>query len=354
MNSDKLSDYICLNPFMYLDVQFSGNAHLCCPSWLPTNIREIKDSSEQLSLTDAWNSPIVNDIRGSIIDGSYKFCNHSLCPSISSVKSGVKPYNFVHKNDFNREAYTTPTKVLYGQDRSCNLKCPSCRTDVIPNDKIDSDEHAWKKKIQEEIEESFGKTITSILMTGSGDPIYSKLYREFLQTFKKEKYPNIEKIILVTNGVLLDEKMWNSFACTEYIDTLDISFDAGTQHTYENITRLNGDWNRLVSNVKYIASLTDRPRHVVCSMVVSKYNFKEMKLLYDLIESIFHDSISQYTINYRQIVHWGSGAYSLEQIHNMQVFNPTHSNHADFLKELNTVAYLPNVSHNFHHLIADN
>jgi sulfatase maturation enzyme AslB (radical SAM superfamily) len=346
-----LNDYVCLHPFEYLDVNTYGS-YLCCPSWLPEEITDIK-SGNPMSITEAWNGPIANKIRQSVLDGTYEFCNHKLCPELSKFSSGKIPDKFIHKNDFCKTESPVPREILYGQDRSCNLKCPSCRPNVIPNEPVHSTRHRIKQTIQNEIEESFGQGIQKILMTGSGDPIYSKIYRDFLINFDKTKYPNLESIQLVTNGVLLTEKMWNSFNCQEYIDMLDISFDAGTKETYENVTRLGGDWDKLIENVEYLASLNDKKRWFIFSYVVSEYNYKEMYQLYKIIQTIFEsrNGKNRWDVNYRQHVYWGSGAYTYDEVQRISVFNHTHPEHKNFLKEISKINKLSHASHNFHHLL---
>lgn len=348
--SEFFKEYVCLNPFTYLDIQEYGAAHMCCPSWLEPDIAW-DASGNRKSLADAWNSEIANDIRESVMDGTYRHCNKKVCPGLSSLAKGIVHHNFVHKNEFEPANYSTPRNILFGQDRSCNMKCPSCRDEIVTNPSQDSRLYEVNNTIQEEIENSFGNTIETILMTGSGDPIYSKLYRNYLRNFDKTKYPNLKKIVLVTNGNLLNEEMWNSFSCTDYIDTLDISIDAGTKNTYENITRLAGKWDKLLDNMKFLASLSDRPRTFMFSMVVSKFNYSEMKTMYDIVEDIFNGCTGSYKINYRQHVHWGGGAYTLEDMKMLSVFNSTHPEHSNFLEELDKIKDLPFVNHNFHHLL---
>lgn len=348
--SELFKEYVCLNPFTYLDVQQNGAAHMCCPSWLEPDITW-DSSGVRKGLPDAWNSEIANDIRASVTDGTYRYCNKVVCPGLSSLSKGKVPTNFIHKDKFDANNYSTPRKVLFGQDRSCNMKCPSCRDEIISNPSSDTELYNENNRLQEEIENSFSDTIETILMTGSGDPIYSKLYRNYLQNFEKTKYPNLKKIILVTNGNLLSEDMWNSFSCTEYIDTVDISIDAGTKYTYENVTRIGGKWDKLIENMNFLASLSDRPRHFSFSMVVSKHNYIEMKKMYDLVHNIFDNCTGEYSIHFRQHVFWNTGSYSLEDMNMLSVFNQIHPEHSYFIQELWKIKDLPFVTHNFHHLL---
>lgn len=364
LNKDNnLKKYVCVNPFRYMDIQDLDRIHMCCPSWLPTDISE----GGKYSVTDAWRSETAEKIRSSVLDGSYKYCNHKVCPSLNALANGVILDNspLVPRDEFVVPENPMPEEILYGQDRSCNLKCPSCRKNIIPNDPKDSVKHLQKQKMQDEIETSFGSNIKKVMLTGSGDPIYSKLYREFLQNFKRENYPSLETIHLITNGVLLDEKMWNSFKCKEFIHVIDISYDAGTQHTYEKVSRLGGDWNKLVNNTKFLTTIDDDvERAIIISFVVTQYNYQEMFTLYELINNISLASTwkGRIFINFRQIVYWQTGAYTIDQIKDISVFDPGHPEFDKFLDELKKINQLPGpedirgprdvgVTHNFHHLL---
>ena len=194
------------------------------------------------------------------------------------------------------------------------------------------------------------------MVTGSGDPFYSKIYRDYLINFDITKYPKLEQLQIITNGNLLDKKMWNSLNASPYIKVIEVSIDAATKETYENKTRLNGNWDRLIENLKFLATI-DTIEEFICSMVVSKHNYKEMYEFYNLISEIFKKSNfkSGVKINYRQIVDWGT--YSKDDLKELQVFEPNHHLHNDFLNELHKINDLEVVfnkfylNHNFHHLL---
>lgn len=373
--SDILKKYVCVNPFRYLDVQ-PNSQWICCPSWAPTDIRIVPDQKElddqaqyhpvtfTENILNNWESDVAQDIRRSVIDGTYNHCDYKVCPSLSKlINTGIKPYNFVTKAEFEKTTgiYSIddltkfkgrPEEILFGFDRSCNLKCPSCRDTLIPNDDIDSEDYKIKKFLLNQIETHFSESAKKLLITGSGDPFYSKIYRDYLVNFDSSKYPNLQEIQIITNGVLLNQKMWESLQSKQYIKTIEISVDAGTKHTYENVTRLNGDWDRLIENIKYL-STQDTIKKMIFSMVVSQHNYKEMLQLYNIITNIYKNSKIHITINFRQHVYWGSGALSIKQVQDISVFEKDHPEFNEFIKHLRLVKDRNNVSHNFHHLFND-
>ena len=368
--SDILKQYVCTNPFKYLDVQ-PNSQWICCPSWAPTNIRLVENGNEYYpikftdNLLNNWESDVAQDIRRSVIDGTYNHCDHKVCPSLSElIGTGQQPRNFITKEEFEKttEIYSVadlhkfkgrPEEILFGFDRSCNLKCPSCRDRLIPNDEIDSEDYKQKKFLLDQIETHFSQSAKKLLITGSGDPFYSKIYRDYLVNFDSSKYPNLEQIQIITNGVLLNQKMWESLQAKQYIKTIEISIDAGTKHTYENVTRLNGDWDRLIENIIYL-STQDSIHTMIFSMVVSQRNYKEISLFYKLITEIFKHSKIHIAINLRQHVYWNSGALSIRDVSNISVFEKSHPEFNQFIDELRLVKDKPRVNHNFHHLFDDN
>lgn len=349
--SDILKKYVCLNPFRYLDVQ-PDTQFICCPSWCPTDIQETDDIEQN------WFSKTTADIRKSVTDGSYSHCNHKVCPSLSQLinteqvppNSSFIPIEEFHDTYDLENFKGLPEQLLFGFDKSCNLRCPSCRSQLVPNDSVESTEHKHKLDLLTAIEDKFSESMRSIMVTGSGDPIYSKLYRDYLINFDETKYPNFENIHMITNGVLLNEKMWNKLKSKKFIKTMEVSIDAGTKETYENVTRLNGDWDALIDNLNFISTQTTI-KYLACSMVISKYNYKEMETFYNLISNIFKNSSFTLSINFRQIVHWYTSAYSIKDISNLSVFDQGHPEFDNFLIELKKIHGKQNVDHNFHHLL---
>ena len=375
--NENLKNYVCHHPFTYVDVQFKTQ-WLCCADWAPVNIRghyNHPDETEKSILTN-WHSDLANDVRSAVLDGSYSKCNHTVCPSLTELKNTQHNYTdetiqlhgmtFIRKDkvkdyfDIEDENDVSnfkkpPKNLMMGFDRSCNLKCPSCRTDVIPNPETDSNEYNILQNIMYDIETNLGSGLQKMLITGSGDPVYSKIYRDFLINFDKDKYPKLHTIHLITNGVLLDEKMWKSFKANPVIRVLEISLDAGNKETYENTVRLNGDWDKLLSNIEYL--LKQKTIYVFYfSMVVSEYNYKEMEqmhnLIMDMVKNIGVNEHQKVTIMYRQIL-FTRAKYTIQDINNISVFDKSHPKFEDFKKELMKVHNKPNVTHNFSHLLSE-
>jgi sulfatase maturation enzyme AslB (radical SAM superfamily) len=331
----KASDYICSVPFTSLEVQEHSN-FLCCASWL------LKYLPKSDSLLNSWNSNEAVDIRNSILDGSYRYCDDKQCPFLSQIETegnrGVDnplvhrsniPKHIANKIDNHLNNTLLPEVVQFSFDRTCNLKCPSCRIDFITSS------GKTLKKVQatiEEIENTLARNIRTLYITGSGDPFTSPSFRKFLRNFDPNKYPKLKRIHLHTNATKWDKKMWDSMKSIHpFVKSCEISIDAGTKNTYENITRIGGNWDELIDNLHFIATITSLKK-IKTSFVVQESNFKEMKIFYDKMYSIFG---SRVLVFYGKINNWGT--FTEEEFTNQKIWDTKHPRFLEFIDELNTL-----------------
>ena len=363
--SEKLKDCICLAPFQDFMV-LHNSTNVCCPEWFdleqlqkeypekfeghggrafPGSVSLI---DEDKNLLNNWNNDFHKDLRESILDGDYRFCT-KMCPHINEVyrtnKSAgsiqerklVEQWKVNLKNPF-------PKRIYFNFDKACNLKCPSCRVELITNRANTSAEMTL-----ESIDKQFGSTVQHIIITGSGDPFYSTIFRNWLQNFHISKYPKLQSIFLVSNGNMFTPKMWESVSNTHYLTKgMEWSIDAGTKDTYENITRLNGKWDKLMVNMDYLASL-NHFENLLFSFVVQKENFTEMQTFVDLIEDKFKNSKSKATVLFRAIQDWRHQSTSWFKDKN--ICDPNHEDHSLLLKELPAVLDHKIVNSNLAHLL---
>lgn len=354
MQESLLRNYICAVPFTSLEVD-TRSRYLCCASWLK------KYLPENTSPKEAWNSQNAKDIRESILDGSYKYCDKTQCPFLNELQTKnstefndtifSKPLH--HRDNlpsFLKEAINdhyagslNPTTVQFSFDRSCNLKCPSCRVEIIT---ANSSQIKEVERIIEQIQEEFSNEITTLYITGTGDPFVSVGFRNFLRNFDPQLWPKLQRIHLHTNATKWNKEMWDSMPRVHrYIKSCEISIDAGSKTTYENYTRLGGNWDTLLSNLEFISSIKSL-QYIKTSFVVQKANYQEMKLFYNLMTSIFGNKVS---IFYGKINNWGT--YSKEEYFNQCVHEKEHPEHELFLKELRNTLPAKNAWTNLSDLI---
>ena len=126
-----LKKFVCSMPFKRFDIVETGEINVCCGHWLSRSIGKIDEGE----LNDILNSEKVQAVRRSMLDGTYKYCNHLDC--VALAQDTVTPRERV-TDPVVREAITTGDctvehvdDMLFAYDQSCNLACPSCRRERI-------------------------------------------------------------------------------------------------------------------------------------------------------------------------------------------------------------------------------
>lgn len=353
MSKVNLKEYVCSVPFNVMEIH-NGNDYLCCPSWLT------KKLPNTISPYESWNSEEAKSIRESILDGSYRYCERKQCPHLQQLTNYGEVGNtkvFHRKtnlpkgleqriDDFKNGIEFSPKLINFSFDRTCNLKCPSCRKNIIVEDS------GGIKRVKNQIdiiEKEYGNDIKTLYITGTGDPFVSVGFRDFLRNFDKTKWGGLERIHLHTNATRWTSEMWDSMPNVhKYIKSCEISIDAGTKETYETKTRLGGNWDELVDNLKFISTIKTIT-NIKTSFVVQKHNYKEIKIFHDLMKSIFGRKVS---IFFGKINNWGT--FSNQEYFSHRVWDSNHPEHEEFLKEVNKLLPTENTYHNLQEFISNN
>ena len=320
----------CNKPFDQFEIHPNGMVSVCCMSWLPEKIGNMK--TEEVG--EVFNSEKAQKIRESILDGSFKYCDHKLCPYIQngSLPNREEVTDARHKSIIknNQIKDIEPTFYNLCYDESCNLSCPSCRQKEISY--YEGGVYETKKKMQGKlISHVFGKPHDDyclINVTGSGDPFGSKLFRELLFGIDGEKFPNVF-FNLQTNGVMFTERYWEKMKkIQKNINTVLVSYDAGTPETYK-ITRRGGDWNRLQENMKFLSSL--RQENLINELridcVVQRKNYKELDKLIKIGIDLKVDKVF-----FSLLVDWGTWPVNVYERN--CVWKDTHPEFGEFVKTL--------------------
>tara|TARA_Y100001938_G_scaffold149276_1_gene235564 strand:- start:4830 stop:6854 length:2025 start_codon:yes stop_codon:yes gene_type:complete len=326
------SGLFCEQPFSNFEVDEHGNVRTCCSYWMNEKIGNIHDSS----IGEILNSDIAKKIRGSILDGSFSYCNKKACPRLQNIDSlpnidevDWEPFKTIIEN---KTVHMDAIKhVNFLWDDSCNLQCPSCRISSIvhTSGKKYDDALAIQNKIMDFILNKQPKDETSLNITGSGDPFGSKVFRDFLINFNGEEHSEI-KLNLQTNGVMLTEKMWNMLhKCHKNINQVVVSIDAATKETYDKI-RVGGNWDLLMKNIEMLSKLRLEGKINILRIdsVVQKNNYKEMPACVELANSL--DGVDK--MNFSIVTDWGT--WKREVFEDHAVWMEGNKLHKDFLNVL--------------------
>jgi len=310
----------CSKPFNTLSVRDDGSCWMCCTSWLPFSIGNLNEQSFE----EIWNGEIATTIRKSILDGSFRYCNHTVCGDISDNRLE----DLVGKP----KASKFPTHVMFENDASCNLSCPSCRTEKI----YDHEGPVYERKLElhnKIINAVFAKPHNEHInldMTGSGDPFGSKIFREFLVNFDPTPWPNLV-LDLQTNGVMLTPAYWRRIEkWHSKIRAIRISFDAACEETY-NVVRRGGHWTTLLENCDYINNeIANNPNiFVLTQFVVQDLNYKEM---IDYAKLILERYPNFYYVEFQLVIDWGT--WDQQTYKQRTIWKKTHPEYLKFQQVL--------------------
>ena len=323
-------------PFTYIEAHKHG-IFSCCPSWLPNKISSLEN------IETAWESKELKKIQESIISGTYAYCSKTECPHLNQlVTDNVVSNVFIEKKNFKKNKFILgPTNINFAFDRSCNLSCPSCRNVAIM---ANGDEIEFIDDTINKIQKVYGKSIKMLYLSGSADPFASKSLRKFLLTFDKNKFPNVTRIHLHTNGLLLTKDMWDKLEhIHDIIKTIEISIDASTKETYE-ILRRGGNWETIIENLNFISKIKLEDKRV--SFVVQDTNYIEMEDFYILMMKIFKNNVDIY---FNKITNWGT--YNDFEFKSKQIWAESHPEFTFFLHQLNKINSKYKFTHNMSDII---
>ncbi len=315
-----LRSHFCPNPFTTLETTHTGLAFVCCPVWLPTPIGNLDSDPVRL-----WSGPIAEKIRASIIDGSFRYCDHLNCSRITNRSLPRRDSEAARAilEDFAAKgpAGMPPKYVTLSHDKSCNLSCPSCRASVYVANK------AKQAKLDELTESSILPLLRRaevVNITGSGDPFGSNHFRNLIKRLSEPDFCHL-KIDLHTNGQLWDERAWAELGLQGRVRYAQISIDAARADTYA-IVRRGGNFERLLNNLALVKRLRQSGEisYLEFSMVVQAQNFREMKEFVHLGRAFAADTISFQMIRKRDI-------FSGEEFEAAFIGNPAHKDYPAFL-----------------------
>lgn len=312
-----LSSKLCPLPFTRLDIGLGfTEAHLCCASYLPRSIGNLTEYQGM----QVWQSPQARAIRASILDGSYAYCNKITCPAIGACNLPTKQADTVHA--LMESVRLGPTRLNLSFDKSCNLSCPSCRTERVHE----------SAALQRDYIRLFDSRVRPLLnnlecieICGSGDPFASRSMRYALETVAKE-YPGISTIHLMTNAQLFQPEYWESLPGLDGRVQFYVSVDAATPETYATVRR-GGTFEKLLPKLRYFGELQrqGRVKRFMMAFVVQQRNYKEMPAFIQLAKDVGATMVS-----FARMTNWGT--MSPQAYAGQCIWNTSHKEHAQFLE----------------------
>ena len=344
-----LGAFLCPNPFLYAELGPGGEVSPCC--YLGLSYGNIRSAP----LAKIWNGPQAQELRASILDGSYRFCDASRCAGMQKALRQAQdtapepgpryqtPYELFLRQELRGtqhawiEAWTPETGaplpgiISLDDDCSCNLSCPSCRS--APR-ALAAAESARLEPVHQELARLLDAAGGELWLCGAGDPFASRAYSTLLKGFDPAQFPRL-RLRIDTNAMLLTPAMWNQTLgrYPERVSLLAVSVDAAEGGTYERLRR-GGDWGRITANLRFLGGkrLEQPGMRFLLRMIVQRDNFRQMRAFIDLARLV-HADLAVFSA----LDSWGS--HSADQWRELAVHLPGNPHHAEFLTVLRAPAF---------------
>lgn len=264
-----------------------GGFFPCCPSWFN---QSYWDFGLEKNLDDIWNGKQAQELRKRMYEGDYSFCNRGECkiplmsidemanPDINFIETPISKENLEAIKQKNPIMPKQPASLHLVADTRCNLKCPTCRPEIISNtvESVEADEeYDLVQRLKDDVE--------IIKMSSSEEVFYSQVQRKLLKSFNKDDFPKLRRVHIVSNGTLFNQKAYNDLSPgTSYIKDISISLDAGSKEVYE---KLRGPyWEQVVSNLEWLGQMRKAGKFELLTLncTLIKDNYRDIPNLVEL------------------------------------------------------------------------
>jgi hypothetical protein len=326
VRSPDLSERFCQAPFEKFETLIDGTVAPCCSIWTQKRLGSLDGQSAD----EIWNSASAQEMRESILDGSYRHCHKQRCTLITDdtlpKKAEITDARLRRIIDENLTVIDKPKWLFLAHDAACNLACPSCRDGLQGANEA---QQARFAKIEQQVFQPLlaGEEEVTISLSGQGDPWSSPHYRSILRHLADSNL-NI-RLNIHTNAMLMTEARWNQYlGLAKYNSLVDVSIDSVSPWVYE-VLRRPGKWDRLEPNLRFLgrerAGGTFRAYHLNATIQLD--NFHEMPAMIDYADTVGADSFRLYMMQ-------NTGGHIARWYKSKNVGDPAHPLHAAFLETL--------------------
>jgi len=318
-----------------MTVDLLGNVGLCgCEGWMPVRVGNLF----QQSIAEILGSTLSQDIRASIGRGSYEYCNGAVCSTISMDQLiGIESLSEHHQLAVAQpNNWSLPEQIYLSGDSTCNLTCPSCRTQVF---KITEDQVEEQLRLGQTLKDNLFANSSDqpvvLHVSTSGEVFASPLLLKFISSIESEKFPNL-KLWLQSNGLLAPRSWHKLGSMGDRVDNITVTVDAAQEHTYQKLRR-GGKWADILESLTWIKNKKiENGMSLHLRMVVQQDNIDQLMEFYELGQNYLADQI-----DYVRITNWGT--YSKQEFEQIDIFNPAHPDRDRAMLKLQQIKQLPNV-----------
>jgi len=249
---------------------------------------------------------------------------------VNSEKNEYEFVKYCYERDIVRDTTLVLTLIV---TRQCNLRCIYCYEEHEDKPMTEEVYHGLLNFIKIALQSKRYSSVAISLFGGEPFVEYKNVVN-FLEKAKVicEENNSSLHVSATTNGALLFPERFEALAslnCKYYQITIDGFAD--THDKYRASTDGKGSWNRIIENLKYMAT-TDHNFKVTIRTNFNKEVFARAKEFYEFIKNTFDDRFSVYFEGIKKL--GGENDHELNILESEDVSNST-VNMAKVIKNLN-------------------
>ncbi len=328
VNSDG-EKLFCIYPFSTLTVTAYGLTSCC---WMKGNTYVPINGK---SFLEVFRGSEFTKYQESLKNETYRYCRLKDCEELNGDRMNcftIKQLRVLFPDIADYIEGRTkvfkgyPHMISMAYDNNCNLSCPTCSRKNQPS--ISTDE---KERYLKEIEK-MGKNLKILFLAGMGDPFGTIHYRKWMFNFQKKYFPNLENIIILTNGMLWTPEIWEKVSedFKSFPIEAMLSIDGASKETFEE-NRKGGNFEIFLKNLEFISSLKKNKAITIIKLffVVQNNNYEEIPAMIELARKYSCNSIT-----FRDLENWGN--FKPKEFDIRNVTNKKHKNYKNYLKIINS------------------
>lgn len=325
--------HICPVPWHHMEVGYDHNVFLCCH--IPTPVGNLAHNSVE----EIWKGKKAEEVRASILDGSYSFCNHTTCPILNQPLEisthewwqhtlALFPQDIASAKANGNWAVSIapwPRRVSLANDKLCNLACESCRNEhILSESNLDLD-----LVLRKLLNSGILAWAEVLKLNGAGEFIRSPKLLDFMKT-ALGRHPGL-RLELLSNLTTFNAEMFYHLGLRGRVKQIWGSIDAATPETYAKVRGSN--YRAVMQRLDSFVNIQrDENLRIIMGFVVSSLNFLEMPAFASMAASRGIEA------EFMGIQHWGHLPDA--RYKELDITNETHPRHEEFLRVMQGTRFL--------------
>lgn len=236
----------------------NGQVRIC--GWSNFYIGSLLEST----IEEIWHGEKAKAFRESMLDGSYRYCNHAKCPHCANeqLEDMLVEYKIPE----------LPKYASLSYQLQCNYACKFCRTEHYIPCECERNNYI---KIESEIKKML-PGLQTLSSNGAGEFFCSDSIMHFISENTINPKTNI---LIETNGSLFNEMNWKKIEkLGKHNLEVAVTVHSFNEDTYKYLSGTNLPVKNIMDNLKFISKLRDEGiiNKFEIATVICERNFRDM------------------------------------------------------------------------------